>query len=141
MFDAHTVIIVGADEPLRLGPLNIPALPVLGQRREQVFDLTMPLGAHESTWNPRVELSFTDSRGRRWLRDVEGRLTDISSQRAAWGEGTYDERQMGRMDFDNPKAVALGFLSALREEPPNTTNLTLVLAPEADWTTADWADL
>jgi hypothetical protein len=143
VFDAHAVVFLGVENRVNLGPLSIPPLPVLAQKREQVFDLSTPLLAHDNTWTPRIELSFTDSRGRRWLRDVDGKLSDITSQNPHWVEGSGDERQLGRMgDVRNPMALALAFLAALQATPLKKDDLMATLAPEATWWgSVDWESL
>src|SRR5690606_2418980 len=91
---------------------------------------------------PRAEVWFTDSRGRRWHRDGEGELRDVTGARAKWVAAPEDDRQLGRMDAENPMAVAFGFLSALTGDGgPNADNLAVVLAPEANWSEIDWVDL
>jgi hypothetical protein len=141
VFDVHAVVVIGFENAVRLGPLSVPDMPVLAQRREQVFDLTVPMLAHDNTWNPRIELSFTDSHGRRWRREVDGVLHDISNEPATWVAGQNDERQLGRMDDVNPMGVALGFLAALRADPLDVSQIALTLAPEAAWAGTDWAAL
>jgi hypothetical protein len=142
VFDAHVSVVVGQN-PFPLGPLSAPAsIAVLPQRRERSFDISMPMRAHDDTWNPRVELSFTDANGTRWLRDAEGALTEMTGVDSRWEDAPHDERQLGSNSLENPMFVARGFMAALTDaDSIDTPSLLLTLAPEATgWAKTNWAE-
>lgn len=146
VYDARVSVVIG--EGVNLGPLSVPAsVVVLPPRRESEFDISVPLLAHENAYNPRVELLFTDPKGRRWLRDSSGSLTDMTNAQTIWTPVDPDDAlvsaQMGRVsDYANPLAVVFLFLNMLRLgklEFDAKDMAEKVLAPEAaGWTTADW---
>lgn len=146
VYDARVSVVIG--EGVTLGPLSAPpSIVVLPPRRELRFDISVPLLAHENAYNPRVELLFTDPKGRRWSRDSEGRLTDITNAQVTWTpldpENELAAAQMGKMsEFANPMAVVLLFLHLLRLDKSAFDADDMaekVLAPEAaGWATADW---
>jgi hypothetical protein len=143
VFDAHISVVVSQPD-LALGPLSVPTpLAVLPPRRSRSFDISQPLRAHNDTWNPRVELAFSDSRGRRWLRDSSGQLSKTTDLQARWEEAVNDERQIGSDSLENPMLVAMTFLAALgAEERVREEGLLATLAPEAKgWVGADWGSL
>lgn len=129
-----------------LGPLSAPApIAVLPPRRELVYDISVPLLAHENTWQPRATLEYSDARGHRWLRDLEGGLRDLRKSKMGWSKTAQegDVRQLGREDtLFNPMLVAKCFLGLLRDEDVDPEEFAVLLAPEAvGWQTADWASL
>lgn len=145
VYDAHVAVIVGAG--VRLGPLSAPMpIAVVPPRRELQFDISLPLLAHGDTFDPRVELSFSDPRGRRWLRDSFGRLCELTGEVSTWRKMDEDDplvsAQIGILHVINPMSVAIRFLYLLRLEGDEFKPDELakeVLAPEAaGWVTADW---
>jgi hypothetical protein len=146
VYDAHVAVIVSLG--VRLGPLSAPMpIAVVPPRRELQFDISLPLLAHGDTFDPRVELSFSDPRGRRWLRDSLGRLSEVTGEASSWREMNEDDplvsAQMGLIhDFINPMSVAIRFLYLLRlkgDEFKPDEIAQEVLAPEAaGWAVADW---
>jgi hypothetical protein len=141
VFDAHLSVIVGQN-PVRLGPLSAPSsIAVVPQRRTLSFDISVPLRAHENTWNPRAELTFSDARGRRWFRDLDGSLMDTTGAKAKWVEEDIDVRQLGGQSLDNPMTIALAFLAGLSADVFSYEALEVTLAPEAKWKETDWEAL
>lgn len=145
VFNAMVNVHIGRGET-PLGPLAAPApISVIPPRRERVFDISVPLLTHADSWYPRATLTFTDPTGRRWLRELNGELQDVSKQGAAWSKkpGQGDERQIGNQEsVFNPMLVTLMFLSGLRDEETRTEDLFVLLAPEAPgWENADWDKL
>lgn len=144
VFNAHVVVIAGA-AATRLGPLSAPSpIAVLPPRRELTFDLSVPLLAHDDSWNPRAAVTFGDRAGRRWIRDEDGTLRRVSG-RARWADTTYPEHelQLGNETLNNPMMVAMWFLAGLREgEVADPEGFELALAPEASgWVDVDWETL
>ena len=143
-FDAHVSVIVGASA-VPLGPLSAPSpIAVLPPRRELTFDLSVPLLAHDNSWNPRAIVSFGDRAGRRWIRDENGALRR-TSRRSGWSTKAAANRdlQLGNATLDNPMRVAMGFLAGLREgDGVDLENFGAMLAPEASgWVDVDWVEL
>jgi hypothetical protein len=135
-----------------LGPLSIPQLiPVLAPKRELIYDLSTPLMAHRDeaqsalTETPRIIVSFTDPNDVRWTREADGRLVESTREPGNLFATDDDEgarRQIGGIHALNPMAVAMGFLSAIRDEAsPLEESLDRVrtfLAPEAEgWRSLD----
>lgn len=145
VFNAMVNVHIGRDR-MPLGPLAAPApISVIPPRRELIFDISVPLLAHADSWNPRATLTFTDPKKRRWLREIDGELQDVSRQKTRWSRksGPGDERQLGNQEsLFNPMLVALMFLGGLRDEATETEDLLLLLAPEASgWLNTDWDTL
>lgn len=145
VFNAMVNVHVGRDRT-PLGPLAAPApISVIPPRRELVFDVSVPLLAHPDSWSPRSTMTFTDPRGRHWLRELNGELRDVSRQGLRWSKksGSGDERQLGNQEsLFNPMLVALMFLGALRDEQTRTDELLVLLAPEAPgWAEVNWDTL
>lgn len=142
VFNAMVNVHIGRDST-PLGPLAAPApISVIPQRRELVFDISVPLLAHADSWSPKVALTFTDPKGRHWLREINGELQDVSRQGLRWSKksGPGDERQIGDQEsLFNPMLIALTFLSGLRDDETEIDDLRVLLAPEASgWDNADW---
>lgn len=142
VFNAMVNVHIGRDST-PLGPLAAPALiSVIPQRRELVFDISVPLLAHADSWYPKVALTFTDPKGRYWLREINGELQDVSRQVFRWSKksGPGDERQLGNQEsLFNPMLIALTFLSGLRDDETEVDDLRVLLAPEASgWDNVDW---
>ena len=145
VFDARLNVAIGRDQT-PLGPLSVPTpISVIPPRREFIYDISVPLLAHANSWNPRVTLYFTDPKDRRWLRNADGKLIDVSKENADWSapEAIPDERQLGDMSTAmNPMMVAIAFLAGVREPETDGDNLQIVLAPEAPgWANVDWIEL
>ncbi len=141
-FNAMVNVHVGRDST-PLGPLAAPApISVIPQRRELVFDISVPLLAHADSWYPKAALTFTDPKGRHWLREINGELRDVSRQGLRWSKKSRpgDERQLGNQEsLFNPMLIALTFLSGLRDDETEIDDLRVLLAPEASgWDNADW---
>lgn len=130
-----------------IGPLAVPApIPVLPPRKTLTWDITLPLRAHDDTQYPCVEMGFSDSSDRRWLRDFDGSLRETTGQPARLlnsEDAQSAERQMGRLgDPENPIAVAAGFLNVVSQSEANFDDLALLVAPEArGWATVTQEDL
>jgi hypothetical protein len=145
VFNAMVNVHIGRDLT-PIGPLAAPApISVIPQRRELIFDISVPLLAHADSWYPKAALTFTDPKGRHWLRGVNGELQDVSRQGLRWSKksGPGDERQLGNQEsLFNPMLIALTFLSGLRDDKTEIDDLRVLLAPEAsDWDKADWDSL
>lgn len=145
VFDARLNVVFGRDQT-PLGPLSAPTpISVIPPRREFIYDISIPLLAHANSWNPRATLYFTDPKDRRWLRNADGKLIDVSRQNAGWSapKAVPDERQLGDMStLMNPMMVALAFLTGVREPEIDMEELQVVLAPEAPgWANVDWSEL
>lgn len=145
IFNARVNVIV-SDPELHLGPLTVPPIiSVLPPRRELTFDVSVPLRAHADTWLPRVELYFSDPRGRRWQRTALGALRDVTDESSTWSLSTtdFDERQFGLQDsLENPMLIAVSFLRSLQDEDVASHEFGVALAPEAEgWATTDWEQL
>lgn len=144
VFSAHLSVVVGASG-IPIGPLSAPPeIAVLPPRRELTYDVSIPLLAHGDTYNPRVELEFSDPSGRRWRRDGAGTLVEVTDSGPQWLDADTDLAQLGDLDtVNNPMIVALAFLAGLRDGPdPDVEFFEATLAPEAPgWDTADWKRL
>ena len=144
VFDAHLIVKLGRDRT-PVGPLSAPTpISVIPPRRELTFDISTSLLAHSNSWNPVARLYFSDPRGKRWLRDEEGVLTNISKLRSDWSESERpaDEGQLGDESLLNPMAIALGFLAELAAPDMNPRDILVALAPEASgWDGVDWDNL
>lgn len=145
VFDAMVNVHIGRDET-PLGPLAAPALiSVIPPRRELIFDISVPLLAHSDSWSPKAMLTFADSKGRHWLRKLNGGLQDVSRQGLKWSRksGAVDERQLGnQQSLFNPMIVAMMFLGGLQHEETKVEDLLVLIAPEATgWGSADWNKL
>jgi hypothetical protein len=145
VFDAMVNVHIGRDET-PLGPLAAPApISVIPPRRELIFDISVPMLAHSDSWSPKATLTFTDPKGRHWLRKLNGGLQDVSRRGLKWSKkpGAVDERQLGNQEsLFNPMLLACMFLGALRDEETKTEDLFVLLAPEASgWTDVDWDKL
>lgn len=142
VFNAMVNVHIGRDST-PLGPLAAPApISVIPPRRELVFDISIPLLAHTDSWYPEAALTFTDPKGRHWLREINGELQDVSRQGLRWSKksGPSDVRQIGNQEsLFNPMLIALTFLSGLRDDETKIDDLRVLFAPEASgWDDADW---
>lgn len=128
-------------ETRSIGPLAVPApIPVLPAHRTLSWDITLPLRAHDDTQSPCVEMGFSDSSDRRWLRRFDGSLVETTGTTSRLVDNEdmgRAEGQIGRGDIGNPMAVAISFLNLLAEDPRDIDVLRMMLAPEAP----GWADL
>lgn len=144
VFDARVNVVIGRDQT-PIGPLSVPMpISVLPPRRELVFDISTPLLAHTDSWNPRALLYFTDPKGRRWVRDSDGGLRDVSREKARWSElGEADEKQLGdTQSVLNPMMIAFAFLAGLRDLGMAWEEMQVVLDPLASgWSETDWDQL
>ncbi|TFD27355.1 hypothetical protein E3T27_06255 [Cryobacterium lyxosi] len=145
VFDARLNVVFGRDQT-PLGPLSAPTpISVVPPRGELIYDITIPLLAHRNSWNPRATLYFTDPKDRRWLRNADGKLFDVSKEKARWSapEAIPDERQLGDLSTPmNPMMVAVAFLAGVRDPQFDLEKLQVVLAPEAPgWADAEWAHI
>lgn len=105
-----------------IGPLSVPSpVPVVPPRREFEWDITAGIGAYDDTSDPRVTVAFTDARGRRWRRRIDGTLMDPEEQdtfRYAHDDPELADAQTGVVDrYRNPMAVARAFAEELWAEP------------------------
>lgn len=144
VYGAAISIHIGADS-IPIGPLSAPSpISVLPPRREVVYDISTPLMAHNDTWRPQVEISFKDTRKRRWVRGVDGQLRDVTRERMRFSRGPRegDLRQLGDLtSAANPMAVVEWFLSAVQDKS-ETVNIDPLLAPEAPgWKSVDWSEI
>jgi hypothetical protein len=139
VFNAQASILAG-EPPVRLGPLSLPdVIAVVPQRRSLSFDISVPLRALDNSWNPRVELYFSDANGRRWLRDSNGNLEDVTDAGpGALSAHDFVEAELGAQNLENPLLVAFMFIGGLTEEPFDASRLAPILADEADWESVDW---
>lgn len=145
VYNAAVNVHVGHNS-MPLGPLAAPSpISVVPPRRELVFDVSIPLMAHSDSWFPKAALTFTDSKGRRWYRGLNGELRNVSRQKLRWSKKPeqVDERQLGdRESLFNPMTVALMFLAGLRNEEMDPEELHVLLAAEASgWATVDFEQL
>lgn len=145
VFDAMASVHIGRHQT-PLGPLAAPApITVIPPRRELVFDISVPLLAHDNSWQPRATLEFSDPHGRRWLRSLTGDLQALQSGAMRWSRSSRegDERQLGRQDtLFNPMLVAILFLKLLRDENTKAESFSVLLAPEASgWQGTDLVKL
>lgn len=145
VFDAMVNVHIGPTST-PLGPLAAPApISVIPPRRELVFDVSVPLLAHLDSWSPRATLVFSDPRGRRWLRELDGQLEDVTRQKLRWSKKAMvgDERQLGNQEsLFNPMIVAMTLLGGLQDEKTKTEDLQVLLAPgAAGWAGVDWEKL
>lgn len=141
VFDARVSVVIGRDQT-PIGPLSVPMpISVLPPRRELVFDISTPLLAHTDSWNPRAMLYFTDPKGRRWVRESDGGLRDVSREEAQWSEpGDPSEKQLGdTQSVFNPMMIAFAFLYGLRDAGNTPEGIQGVLDPLASgWAETDW---
>ncbi len=144
VFAARVNVLLGRHRT-PVGPLAAPApIAVIAPRRELAFDISTPLLAHSNSWSPLATLTFTDSRGKRWLRDADGELHDVSKERPRWSKASEpgDERQLGDTSLLNPMMIAMAFLAGLRDTETNPDDLQATLAPEAHgWARTDLQQL
>lgn len=145
VFEAMANVYIGRHKT-PLGPLAAPApITVLPPRRELVFDISVPLLAHDNSWQPRATLEFSDARGRRWVRNLTGDLLDLRYGAVRWSRSSHgvDERQLGSLDsLFNPMLVAILLLRLLRDEKTEAEGLSVLLAPEASgWQDTDLVEL
>lgn len=142
VFDARVNVVLGRHRT-PVGPLSVPMpISVIPPHREFTFDISTALLAHPNSWNPLATLYFTDPRGRRWLRDADGVLKDVSRSKSGWSKSqdAGDVRQLGNPSLFNPMTIALAFLAGLRDADTNPEDLAVTLAPEAaGWAEVDWA--
>lgn len=142
VFGARVSVLVGEDG-VRLGPLAAPSIiSVIPPRRELKFDISTALRAHEQSWMPRAELFFKDPHGRRWLRNADGDLREVTGERSELvHDGENDMRQVGDLQSqENPLVIAMMWLEAVRGGRLDDVEFTS--APEADgWQSTDWAAL
>ena len=145
VFDARVNVLIGRGQT-PIGPLSVPLpISVVPPRRELVYDISVPLRAHEDSWNPRVVLYFTDSKGRRWLRESSGELRDFSRDKAQWSGvlDAVDPVQVGDLNSVlNPMTIAVMFLNCLRSGEFSRDLQEVILAPDAPgWADVDWERL
>lgn len=108
-----------------VGPLSAPhPINVIPPQQELTFDLTNPLLPFSDTFNPQPSLSFSDAKGKRWLREEDGSIQEISEE-GHWKHqsGISDELECSndeRIVF-NPIIVTLEFLKMLSTLQQETT--------------------
>jgi hypothetical protein len=145
VFDAMVNVHIGREQT-PLGPLAAPApISVIPPRRELEFDISVPLLAHSDSWSPKAALTFTDPKGRHWLRKLNGELQDVSREGVHWSKksGPSDERQLGNQEsLFNPMTVAFMFLGGLQDKETKTEDLFVLLSPDAPgWVGVNWEKL
>lgn len=142
VFNARASVLAG-EQGTRLGPLSLPdVIPVVPQRRSLSFDISVPLRAWRGSWNPRVELYFSDASGRRWHRDPDGNLRDVTkSAPAAFETSNFSDEELGEQSLENPMTVALAFLAGLGLDEFDVANISPLLALEANWEETNWREV
>lgn len=131
VFNATTVMHLG-DGTRMIGPLGTPTpIPVVPPHRELTWDISAGIAAFPNNTRPLVQLAFTDSKSRRWLRAVDGTLSE-STGADVFHYASEDleraEEQLGEFDpYRNPMSVAQAFAAALWVDPENF-NLDVFLA-------------
>ncbi|MEV8249967.1 hypothetical protein AB0O87_03450 [Microbacterium sp. NPDC076768] len=133
------------DEARLIGPLSTPALiPVIPPRREFKWDITTGVRAYDDNADPRVAISFTDSRQKRWRRLLDGTLADPDEQdtfRSALDEPELAIAQTGAVDrYRNPMAVAYAFAEELWADPASfdLQSFRTLLDPLAEGWRGSW---
>ncbi|HBV10435.1 hypothetical protein ACFO7V_07105 [Glutamicibacter bergerei] len=133
------------DTGASLGPLSVSSpLSVIPPRRELVFDISIPLLAHTNSWQPAVTLSFIDPRGKRWKRESNGNLTNVTRKKSRWSTSaqSFNEDELGDISPLNPMVCAFGFLNALRDPQRTNDSMKPFLASlAAGWDSVKWDDL
>lgn len=145
VFSAKLNVHIGRGQT-SIGPLGAPSvISVVPPRRELVFDISTPLLAHGDSWDPTVTLTFNDPKGRRWLRQSDGVLRDVSGKKSRWSKQIkdIDEQQLGdTQSLFNPMMFALAFLAGLRDPKTPSSELAVLLSPGAGgWADVDWDQL
>lgn len=145
VFGAKLNVQIGLDQT-SIGPLGAPSvISVVPPRRELVFDISTPLLAHGDSWDPTVTLTFNDPKGRRWLRQSDGVLREVSGKKSRWSKQIrdIDERQLGdTRSLLNPMMLALVFLGGLRNPKTPPSELAVLLTPGAGgWADVEWDQL
>ncbi|MEI5582566.1 MULTISPECIES: hypothetical protein [unclassified Agromyces] len=115
--DATVNVFLGQKSRL-IGPLAAPTpIPVIPPRREFRWDIATGVAAFEDNMQPLVGLGFTDARGRRWFRDLDGGLSETTGKEVfhyAQEDPEAAQRQVGVIDpSSNPMTVALLFAEML----------------------------
>lgn len=121
VFNATTVMHLG-DGTRMIGPLGTPTpIPVVPPHRELTWDISAGIAAFPNNASPLVQLAFTDSKSRRWLRKVDGTLVESTGDNVfhyASEDLERAEQQLGEFDlYRNPMSVAQAFTAALWVEP------------------------
>jgi hypothetical protein len=146
VFNATTIMYLG-DGTRMIGPLGTPTpIPVIPPHRELTWDISAGIAAYPHNTNPLVQLAFSDSKSRRWLRGVDGTLTE-STGADVFHYASEDleraEAQLGEFDlYRNPMSVAHAFAVALWVDPKHF-NLDVFLAlldEEANGWKGPWDD-
>ncbi|MDF2558991.1 MAG: hypothetical protein K0R99_437 [Microbacterium sp.] len=137
-------VYLGSENRL-IGPLSTPSpIPVIPPRREFEWDITAGVGAYDDNTEPHVAISFTDARGRRWQRRLDGTLADpeeLDTVRLAQDDPELAVAQIGVPDrYRNPMAVARAFAEELWADR-STFDLTAfrtLLDPLASGWSGNW---
>lgn len=142
-----TVNVCLGDKSRLIGPLAVPTpIPVIPPRREFTWDITTGIAAFEDNMQPLVGLGFTDARGRRWFRDLDGTLDETTGSDVvhyAEEDPEAAHRQLGTIDpVNNPMTVAFAFAQMLWLEPAefDLDDFRLLLDPVAAGWQGDWSE-
>ena len=135
------------DRTRLIGPLSVPMpIVVLPPRRELTWDITTGVQAFEDNHSPLVELAFTDTDGRRWLRDVQGGLKENTGKGVVHfsdDDPSTALAQLGLPDpWRNPMVSAQEFVSALWQDPSeyDLEEFLVCLDPIAEGWKGEWTD-
>jgi hypothetical protein len=155
VFDANVMVFTGLEtKEYAVGPLSAPSpIQVLALRQQLDFDISTGIQAYDDTWKLMAEVDFVDSRGVRWRRDREGRLSKMRGKAKLINRKATVQQDIGELgrranQFDNdltwllnPMAVACTFLNALGDDRAfSEKNYEQWLATEAGgWESVDWA--
>jgi len=146
VFNATTVVFLG-DRNRMIGPLGTPSpISVVPPHRELTWDISSGLAAFPHNMNPLVQLAFSDSKDRRWLRDADGALTESTGKEVSHYPSQdvgRAEEQLGDLDFyRNPMSVAHAFAAQLWSDPAefNLEFFIGLLDEEANGWKGEWDD-
>ncbi len=144
VFNATANVHLG-DKSRLIGPLGTPTpISVIPPRRELTWDISTGIRAFDDSSNPRVSLGFSDSQSRRWLRKVDGELTESTGKDVfhyAEEDAEGARAQLGEPDpWLNPMSVAFLFAHALWKDPAEfkLEELLPLLDEEANGWRGDW---
>jgi hypothetical protein len=155
VFDANVMVFTGLEtKEYAVGSLSAPSpIQVLAPRQQLDFDISTGIQAYDDTWKLMAEVDFVDSRGVRWCRDREGRLSKMRGKAKLINRKATVQQDIGELgrranQFDNnpawllnPMAVAQFFLNALGDNRAfSEGKYEPLLATEAEgWESVDWA--
>lgn len=120
-----------------------PSIPVVPARREFTWDISTGIAAYDDTNEPRVALGFTDSHGKRWLRDDRTlqETTGADVFHYAQEDPAAAAAQIGAVDpARNPMIVAHAFADLLwvEEDQFDQTVFLSLLDPLANGWQGAW---